>query len=63
MTLAVIELENATPSHREFFAPFELVYDGLWSPLWFIDSSIPLWNNIKVVKYPQDSRSETKQNY
>jgi hypothetical protein len=52
LTLAIIELEPATQQ-----APIFIEYN------WRIDSSIPLWNNIQEVKYPQDSRSEPKQNY
>ena len=55
MTLAVIELENPTIS--------SVLSDDPWSPLWFIHSSLPLWNNLQEVKYPQDSKSEPKQNY
>ena len=56
LTLAVIELEQPT-------LPAILCYSQ-WSPLWFIaNPSLPLWNNMQEVKYPQDSRSEPKQNY
>ena len=56
LTLAVIELEQPTlPA---------ILCNGQWSRLWFIaNPSLPLWNNIQEVKYPQDSRSEPKQNY
>ena len=41
----------------------KLLIRNPWSIGWAIDKSLPLWNNIQEVKYPQDSRSEPKQNY
>ena len=61
LTLAVIELEKLTPSAvLSDYEVFAKIIFGPWSPLWFIDPSLPLWNNIQEVKYPQDSRSEPK---
>ena len=53
LTLAVIELEQPTlPA---------ILCNGQWSRLWFIaNPSLPLWNNIQEVKYPQVPRSEPK---
>ena len=61
LTLAVIELEKPTLSEvLSDYEVFHKIIFGSWSSAWFIDPSLPLWNNIQEVKYPQDPRSEPK---